>query len=158
MKIYERFKLWSLLFGPTFLLLANFHQIPTWKIWFQPIERIFHERNSPNLPDFEKKILPIARFSLLVPVHSQKCWRILIFSYFHISTCGQIWLNHFGDDSHLGYITKLKKETLVSPELIDPQINNILLMICGQTWSYELKKCSNFPLLAPKTFWPWPLV
>ncbi len=93
----------------TFLLLTNFRQIPTWKIWFQPIGRIFHEKNGPNSPDFEKKILPIARFLLLVPIGSQKYKKILIFSYFHISTCGQIWLNHF----HLNYITKLEKETLL---------------------------------------------
>ncbi len=49
---------------------------------------------------------------LLVAVGSQKYRNILIFSYFHISTCDQIWLNHFRDDSHLGYIIKLEKETL----------------------------------------------
>jgi len=49
---------------------------------------------------------------LLVAVGSQKYRKILILSYFHVSTCGQIWLNHFRDDSHLGYITKLEKETL----------------------------------------------
>jgi len=38
----------------------------------------------------------------------------LIFYYLHICTCGQIWLNHFPDDSHLGYFTKLEKETLPS--------------------------------------------
>jgi hypothetical protein len=59
-----------------------------------------------------KMILPIARILLLVPVGSQKYRKILVFSYFHISTCGQIWLNHFPDDSHLSYITKLEKETL----------------------------------------------
>ncbi len=25
----------------------------------------------------------------------------MIFSNFHIGTCGQIWLNHFQDDSHI---------------------------------------------------------
>ncbi len=30
----------------------------------------------------------------------------------YVGWCGQIWQNHFGDDSHLGYITKLEKETL----------------------------------------------
>ncbi len=96
--------------APTFLLLANFRQILTWKIWFGPIGRIFHEKNGPSSSDFEKKILPITRFLLLVPVGSQKYRKIFIFSYFHISTCGQIWLNHFQDDSHLGSITKLEKE------------------------------------------------
>jgi hypothetical protein len=88
-------------------------QIPTWKIWFQPIGRIFHEKNGLNSPDFEKKILAIARFLLLVPIGSQKYKNNLFFSYFHISTCGQIWLNRFRDDSHLDYITKLEKETLL---------------------------------------------
>jgi len=54
----------------------------------------------------------MVRFLLLVPVGSQKYRKIYIFFYFHISsTCGQIWLNHFRDDSHLDYITKLEKET-----------------------------------------------
>jgi hypothetical protein len=39
-----------------------------------------------------KKILPITRFLLLVLVSSQKYFVNLIFSYFHISTCGEIWL------------------------------------------------------------------
>jgi len=66
---------------------------------------------------WKKKNLSIARFSLLVPVGSKKYIKVFIFSYFHLSTCGQIWLNHFPDDSHLGYITKLEKETLVNPLL-----------------------------------------
>jgi hypothetical protein len=70
------------------------------------------KKMAPNSPDFEIFFLPIARFLLLVPIGSQKYRKILIFSYFHISTCGQIWLIHFQDDSPLGYITKLKKETL----------------------------------------------
>jgi hypothetical protein len=71
------------------------------------------KKNGPNSPDFEKIILPIARLLFLVPVGSHKYIVIFIFSYFHISTCGQIWLNHFRDDSHHGYITKLEKESLV---------------------------------------------
>jgi hypothetical protein len=58
---------------------------------------------------FKIKILPIAIFLLLVPLQSEKYRYFLFFSYFHISTCGQIWLNHFRDDSHLSYITKLEK-------------------------------------------------
>ncbi len=33
-------------------------------------------------------------FFLLVPAGSQTYRKILIFSYFHIGSCGQIWLNH----------------------------------------------------------------
>jgi hypothetical protein len=47
-------------------------KISTWKIWFQTIVRISHEKNSPNMPDFEKNNLSIARFLLLILVSSQK--------------------------------------------------------------------------------------
>jgi hypothetical protein len=67
----------------------------------------------PKFARLRKKILPITIFLLLVLVGSQKYGMILIFSYFHICTCGQIWLNHFQDDIHLDYITTLQKETLV---------------------------------------------
>jgi hypothetical protein len=73
----------------------------------------FAWKNDPNSPDFEKKILSIARLLLLVPISKKIYRKILIFSYVHISKCGQIWLNHFPDDSHFGYITKLEKETLL---------------------------------------------
>jgi hypothetical protein len=53
----------------------------------------------PKFARFWKKILAIARFLLFVPVGSQKYKKILIFSYFHINTCDQIWLNHFQDDT-----------------------------------------------------------
>jgi hypothetical protein len=33
-----------------FLLLVKFRQISTWKIWFQILQRIFREKNGPNLP------------------------------------------------------------------------------------------------------------
>jgi hypothetical protein len=36
-----------------FLLLAKFHQISTYKIWFQSMQRISHGKNGPNSPDFE---------------------------------------------------------------------------------------------------------
>jgi hypothetical protein len=86
---------------------------PYLKKWFRPIVRNFHEKNGPNSPDFEKKLIPITKFLLLILILSQICWKILILPYFHINTRGQIWLNHFGNDSHLGYITKLEKETLI---------------------------------------------
>jgi hypothetical protein len=47
------------------------------------------------------------------------------FSYFHISTCDQIWLNYFGDDSHLSIITKLEKETV--PPTVGPKNSYYLL-------------------------------
>ncbi len=36
-----------------FLLLVNFCQFVTWKIRFQPLPRIFHEKMDPNSPDIE---------------------------------------------------------------------------------------------------------
>ncbi len=113
-----------------FLLLANFCQVPTWKIWFRHTGRIFHEKNGPKFARRRIFFSTNRQILLLVPIGSQKYRKIfvfsyfhistcsqkyrivLIFSYFHISTCGQIWPNHFQDDSPLGYITKLKKETL----------------------------------------------
>jgi hypothetical protein len=54
-------------------------------------------KKGPNLSDFKRKILAIVRYLLLLPVEgSQKYRKDLISSY---STCGQIWLNHFPDDS-----------------------------------------------------------
>jgi len=41
--------------APAFLLPANFGEILTWKIWFQPMQRIFHWKKDPNLPDFYDK-------------------------------------------------------------------------------------------------------
>jgi hypothetical protein len=69
----------------------------------------FSIKKMTQIRQISKKKLQIARFLLLVPVGSQKYGKDLIFSYLHSSTCGQIWLNHFPDDSHLGYITKLEK-------------------------------------------------
>jgi hypothetical protein len=73
------------------------------------------KKMSPNSPDFEKITLPIARFLLLVPVGSQKYRNILIFSYFHNSTCGQIWLNHFQDDSHPPTVATSQKLKIENP-------------------------------------------
>ncbi len=33
---------------------VKFCHISTWKVWFWPIQRIFHGKNGPNLPDFKK--------------------------------------------------------------------------------------------------------
>ncbi len=53
--------------------------------------------------------IPIVRFLLLVLVGSQTYRFFFIFSYFHIGTRGQICQNHFRDDSHFNYTTKLEK-------------------------------------------------
>jgi hypothetical protein len=92
--------------------IGEFLPNPYLKNMISTYKKDFPWKKWPKFAKFWKTILPIARFLLLVPVHSQKCWKILIFSYFHISACDQIWLNHFEDDNHLGYITKLEKETL----------------------------------------------
>jgi hypothetical protein len=47
--------------SPLFFLLANFRKNLTWKMWFRPILMIFHGKNGPNSPYFEK-IIQIARF------------------------------------------------------------------------------------------------
>jgi hypothetical protein len=65
-----------------------------------------------QIHQISKKILAITRFLLFVPVGSKKYRKNMIFSYFHINTCVQI--NHFRDDSHLSYITKLGNQTLTS--------------------------------------------
>jgi hypothetical protein len=36
-----------------FIVLVNFHQISTWKIWFWPTQKVFHGKNDPNSPNFE---------------------------------------------------------------------------------------------------------
>jgi len=114
--------------GQVFLLLVSFLPTPYLK------NMISTYRNGPNSSDFKKKNLPIARFLLLVPINSQKYRKILIFSCFHISTCSQIWLNHFRDDSHLGYITKLEKETL--PWTIPKTISKITTSFSNLTTSF----------------------
>jgi hypothetical protein len=43
-------------------LLANFSKNSTWKMWFRPVQRIFHGKNGPNSLNFKKKKIQIARF------------------------------------------------------------------------------------------------
>ncbi len=59
----------------------------------------------------------------------------MIFSYFHISTCDQIWLNRFGDDSHVGIITKLEKETM--PPTVAPKNSYYLLSFRGPIFIFS---------------------
>jgi hypothetical protein len=92
---------------------GEFSPSPYLKNMISTYTKDFPRKKWPKFAIFrKKKTLPIARLLLFIPERSQKCWRISIFSSFHINTCGQIWLNRLGDDSHLGYITKLEKETL----------------------------------------------
>lgn len=41
-----------------FLSLVNFHWISIRQKWFQIVQRIFHEKTDPKLPDFEGKKFP----------------------------------------------------------------------------------------------------
>jgi len=58
------------------------------------------------------------------------------FSYFHISKCDQIWLNRFGDDSHIGIITKLEKETM--PPTFAPKNSYYLLSFRGPIFLFSI--------------------
>jgi hypothetical protein len=44
-----------------FLVLANFPQISTWKIWFWPT-RNFHGKNDPNSPNVEECVFNLPNF------------------------------------------------------------------------------------------------
>jgi len=39
--------------APVFFWGVKFHQILTWKIWFWPVQRIFHGKNGPNSSNFD---------------------------------------------------------------------------------------------------------
>jgi hypothetical protein len=45
-----------------FLVLVNFHQISTWKIWFRPLQRIFHGKMDPNFARFPQKQFKLLDF------------------------------------------------------------------------------------------------
>jgi hypothetical protein len=66
------FKLDGFMWSPNVSFTGEFSPNPYLKNMIGPIGRIFHEKNGPNSSDFEKTILPITRFLLLVPVGSQK--------------------------------------------------------------------------------------
>jgi hypothetical protein len=74
---------------------------------------------------------------------------IIFFSYWHISTCGQIWLNHFPDDSHLGLLHhKIGKKKLWWGRNIS--LNGNLEMKCGWNntlkWSFSIKSWVRYLL------------
>ncbi len=65
MKISEKLlKILNKLVGASvsFFLLANFCLTSTWKIWFQPIQRIFYRQNGPNLDEKNSVVGPNAEY------------------------------------------------------------------------------------------------
>jgi hypothetical protein len=70
--------------GPVYSVsfTGEFSPNPYLKNMISTYRKEFHEKKGPNSPDFEKKILSIARFLLLVPVGGQK---IQLFLFFLIS-------------------------------------------------------------------------
>ncbi len=66
-----------------FCFWPELHQILTWKIWFRPMQRIFHGKKAPNLPDFkEKKSQNCQIFMISSSRDSQEYRRILAFPTF----------------------------------------------------------------------------
>jgi hypothetical protein len=89
----------------------------TWEPRAESEDFPFKKKGGAQICQISKeKILAIVRFLLLVPVvGSQKYRKDLISSYLHVSTCGQIWLNHFPDDSPPWATSqKLAKETFLN--------------------------------------------
>ncbi len=86
--------------------------------------------------------------------------RFWFFSYFHISTCGQIWLNCFQADSHLDYITKLEKETLLGHPRVRTPYYCTSSLAYGSGFGICLiwKDMEEFPTSASHSFthiYPW---
>jgi hypothetical protein len=104
----------------------------TWKIWFRPIRRIFHETIICQI--LKKRSFQIIRFLWYVPVGSQEYRRILFFFYFH----SQIWLNHLMDARHFSCITKLIK-IIIKKTTLNPCISplawplGLWLLLNGQS-------------------------
>ncbi len=70
----------------------------------------FSMKKFAQFRQISKNFLPIAKNLLLARVGVAKnIERFWFFPTSIIRTCGQIWLNHFPDDGHLSYITKLEK-------------------------------------------------
>jgi len=102
----------SLLARQCFFLSWNFAKFQPEKIWFRPIQRIFHET---------KKFTQIHHISILLLLFfkSSDCCdefqsvakniERFYFFFFLLSflVCNLIWLNCFLDDRHFGYITKI---------------------------------------------------
>ncbi len=72
-----------------------------WKIWFWPIQRIFHGKKMAQ-------IIRILWWVLIIG--SQEYKKNSGFSLLSYLACSQIWLNRIIDDHHFIYITKLGKK------------------------------------------------
>jgi hypothetical protein len=126
-------------------LIGEIRQISTWKIWFWPIRRIFHETTICQI--LKKTCLHIIRFLWYVPVGSQEYRRILFIFYFR----SQIWLNHLMDARHFSYITKLVK-IIIKKTTLNPCISplawslGLWLLLNGQSiiwlsWQVDISLC-----------------
>lgn len=81
----------------------------TWKIWFSPIQAIFHGKNGPNSPNFKgkKKKSKLPNFNDKFPAGCKNIERFLYFFFFSYLVCSHNWLNHLMDNHNFSYITKL---------------------------------------------------
>jgi hypothetical protein len=86
---------------------VKFCQFLTWKIWFLPMRRIFHEKMDPNSADIEFYFsnCQICMISSRLIVNIEQFYFLLL-SYL---VRYQIWLNYFENNCHFGNITKSLK-------------------------------------------------
>ncbi len=108
----------------------------------------FPWKNGPNLPDFEEKKFYQSPDFQYIAKNVEGFWFFSTSILVHVAKFGYITLEMIAT---LVTSQNWKKKPWFGLNSLAPQTNNILLM-SQQTWSHELKKRSNFPLLAPKTF------
>ncbi len=130
-----------------FLLLVNFCQLLTWKIWFQPIERIFHEKMDPNSADIEFFFFKLPDLYDKFQLDSQNTeqFYFLLLSYL---VCYQIWLNYFENDHHFGY-HKILKRSWVQTKWRAGEIPAGSLLL-GLTWGLRQQLVSRVCCCVPK--------
>jgi len=136
---------------------VKFHPISTWKIWFQPIQRIFHENVDPNSANFEVMFFQIANFYDKFN-RQPKIFLKYIFFLLSYLVCSQIYLNHLMDDCHFNYITKLEnleingnsKKHIWNPlKCVDVKVFHYVLLMMFHYYFWNLKMeytINNIPL------------